>query len=291
MSQKPVSNESLLNMPYLDQVDFICDQFEQDWKANRKPDVRDYAILAAPRYRERVLRELILTERECVLYVKIDLWSFSDSAELKSTDTRPASLENGKSDTKVEPSAGARHEERLLPSHIDRYLIRRVLGEGSHGVVYEAEDVEIRKPVALKVNKLNASTGRSLEREAAIASRIEHPAIVSVLSSGQFGDHHYLVTELVRGVNLKQFTKEQAVEPNLAVEIMIQIANAMSVAHQSGVVHRDLKPSNIMVVSNQHFVNASSEPSHLSTAVNGSIASADFTIRILDSELRRATIA
>jgi serine/threonine protein kinase len=266
-------------MPYAEQVDLICDQFERDWKANRKPDAREYSELAAPLYRERVLRELILTERECVLFVKVP----STSPHKPSTsDTQPEYLDNWKSDTKVESPPSKLQRDRSIPSHIDRYLIRKVLGEGSHGIVYEAEDVEIRKCVALKVNKNLGTMNRSLEREASIASRIEHPAIVGVLNCGQFGDYSYLATEMVRGVNLKHFANGKMLDPRVASEIMIQIANAIHAAHQSGVIHRDLKPSNIMVVS----ASRTDEPfvdKHLLSSDQNDISKIEkLSIRILD---------
>lgn len=266
-------------MPYSDQVDLICDQFERDWKADRKPDAREYAELAAPQYRERVLRELILTERDCVLFVK---GPSTPTPKPSTSDTQPEYLDNWKSDTKVESLPSELPRDRSIPSHIDRYLIRKVLGEGSHGIVYEAEDVEIRKCVALKVNKNLGTMARSLEREASIASRIEHPAIVGVLHCGQFGDYSYLVTEMVRGVNLKHFANGKALNPRVASEILIQIANAIHAAHQSGVIHRDLKPSNIMVVSANRTDEPSVEKHPLSSDQNDISKIDNLSIRILD---------
>jgi serine/threonine-protein kinase len=155
-------------------------------------------------------------------------------------------------------------EDRLPGRTIDgRYRIRRRLGQGGVGAVYEAEHIEIKKQVAVKV--LHPIFGRTdefrkrFEREARSASRLSHPGCVSVLDFGRVatiepaegGDQllgtPYLVMEFVRGELLLDRIEKGKVAPHEATVIARGVLSALRHAHGLGIVHRDVKPANIML--------------------------------------------
>ncbi|HEY3359709.1 MAG TPA: serine/threonine-protein kinase, partial [Polyangia bacterium] len=135
-----------------------------------------------------------------------------------------------------------------------RYRLDAVLGVGAMGTVYEAEHVEIGRGVALKIlhpiYSRNAELVQRFRREARAASTIGHPNIVDVTDFGSTADGcAYFVMERLRGQDLKAaLAQERQMRPPRAVEIMVQVCQALQAAHEHGVIHRDLKPENIFLV-------------------------------------------
>ncbi len=130
-----------------------------------------------------------------------------------------------------------------------RYTIVREIGRGGMGVVYEAEDVALRRSVAIKVLATEMSSARSAERmrrEAQIIAGLEHPAIVPVHDVGQLPDGRiYYAMKLVRGRTLDAYAAEGHPTPEL-MRVFLRVCEAVAFAHASGIVHRDLKPQNVM---------------------------------------------
>jgi non-specific serine/threonine protein kinase len=140
----------------------------------------------------------------------------------------------------------------LLPgSRLGRYEIRSLIGAGGMGEVYLAHDGQLQRPVALKVLAANVRTDedlrKRLEYEARAASALNHPNILTVYEIGQVGEEHFIATEYVDGVTLRQ--RMMRAEPALdeTIDIATQIASALAAAEAAGLVHRDVKPDNIMV--------------------------------------------
>src|SRR5690242_18336653 len=134
------------------------------------------------------------------------------------------------------------------------YQIEAVLGEGGMGTVYRAVDTKLNRPVAVKLlseELADAAARRRFQREAQMASSLNHPHIVTVHDAGEFEDRQYLVTEYVDGGTLKDWARpQQAKAPRTwreIVELLVGVADALSVAHGAGIVHRDIKPSNILI--------------------------------------------
>jgi len=131
------------------------------------------------------------------------------------------------------------------------YAIESLLGRGAMAEVYRARGTA-GEEVALKVLEGSSAgderfRGRFL-RESQIAASIEHPHIVRTLDSGEDGGRLYLAMELVGGTDLRQQIREHGrLEPERAVEIIGQIADALDTAHRAGLVHRDVKPGNILI--------------------------------------------
>jgi len=134
-----------------------------------------------------------------------------------------------------------------------RYRLLRVIGEGAMGRVYEAEHIGIGKRVALKILHRNFSNLEEVvarfRDEARLATRIGNAHIVDVTDSGVTGDGRlYFAMEYLAGVELRAEIGRGPLSFERALRIAAQIAEALSSAHQVGVIHRDLKPENVMLV-------------------------------------------
>jgi serine/threonine protein kinase/Flp pilus assembly protein TadD len=141
--------------------------------------------------------------------------------------------------------------DRLQAALADRYRLDRELGRGGMATVYLAEDRKHRRPVAVKIlhPELAASLGSErFLREIAIAARLNHPHILTLIDSGESEGLLYYVMPYVEGESLRERLRRQGRIPLAeAVEITCQAARALGYAHQRGVVHRDIKPENLML--------------------------------------------
>ena len=133
------------------------------------------------------------------------------------------------------------------------YLILDKLGEGGMGVVYKAEDTNLRRLVAIKFIHPRAVVQTEFRerfrREAQAAAVIDHPNVCHVHELQESGDQIFIVMSFVDGCTLKDCMETTGMSPSNAVEIAIQIAQGLKAAHQKGIIHRDLKPGNIMLSS------------------------------------------
>ncbi|MCB9593494.1 MAG: serine/threonine protein kinase [Sandaracinaceae bacterium] len=135
----------------------------------------------------------------------------------------------------------------------ERYRIKRQIGEGGMGLVYEAEHVAIEKPVALKVLRDDFSSRPEVverfKQEAKSASRIGNDHIVDISDFGMTpSGASYFVMELLEGQDLAEvLEKEGTLDLERAVDIILQCCKALGAAHAKGIVHRDMKPENIFL--------------------------------------------
>ncbi len=133
-----------------------------------------------------------------------------------------------------------------------RYRVIEKIGGGGMADVYRAEDLELRRIVALKIlHKQFATDEGFLERfrrEARAAAKLNHPNIVSIYDVGQEDGVYFIVMEYVKGVTLKKLIQKDApLSTEKVVHIGMQIAKAMEFAHQHEIIHRDIKPQNVII--------------------------------------------
>jgi serine/threonine protein kinase len=141
-----------------------------------------------------------------------------------------------------------------VPRIVGHYRVIRALGEGGMGVVYEAQQDQPRRVVALKVVKpglATAETLRRFEHESDALGRLQHPGIAQIYEASTadtgFGAQPYFAMELIRGRPLDEYAREQQLGIRQRLELIARVCDALNHAHQRGVIHRDLKPGNILV--------------------------------------------
>jgi tetratricopeptide (TPR) repeat protein/tRNA A-37 threonylcarbamoyl transferase component Bud32 len=166
----------------------------------------------------------------------------------------------GHSDGTVVPAGAATN----LPPRVGRYRPLRIIGQGGMGIVYEAEQEEPRRRVALKVIRPELATAdlrRRFAHESLFLGRLQHPGIAQVYEAGTAetpdGPLPFIAMELVDGVRLNEWARgrkgtprggeETAPALHERVELMIRLCDAVHHAHQRGLIHRDLKPGNVLV--------------------------------------------
>jgi serine/threonine protein kinase len=151
------------------------------------------------------------------------------------------------------PRASAASVPASLPGkRIGKYTLRGVIGHGGSGIVYEAEQDEPSRIVALKVLRAaplaDEWAPRLFRREAEALARLQHPGIATVYEAGlQDEGSYYFAMERVEGRPITEFVRDQGLAVRRRLEIFQAVCDAVHYAHQHGVIHRDLKPSNILV--------------------------------------------
>ena len=144
-----------------------------------------------------------------------------------------------------------------VPSTIGSYRIIRLLGEGGMGAVYEAEQDQPRRRVALKVIKsawADRELLRRFELESQTLGRLHHPGIAQIYEAGAaetgFGSQPFFAMEIIHGKPLIEYAEAKHLNTRQRLALMIQICEAVEHAHQRGIIHRDLKPGNILMEEN-----------------------------------------
>ena len=145
----------------------------------------------------------------------------------------------------------ARNAQSREGQTIGHYSLRNRIGLGGMGEVYLALDHRLGRNVALKLlpTSFNDHPGWvcRFQNEARAASSIAHPNVAHVYEVGEADGQHYIAMEYIEGVTLREYLGRTRLKPLEAINITIQIAQALSAAHAAGVLHRDIKPDNIMI--------------------------------------------
>jgi serine/threonine protein kinase len=145
----------------------------------------------------------------------------------------------------TEPSPG-------VGSTLASYRVDAELGQGGMGVVYRAEDLRLRRMVALKVLRASLADDDGYRerflRESRLAASIEHAAIVPIYEAGETDGLLYIAMRFVDGVDLAELLRREGpLAPERAVTLVGQLGSALDAAHARGLIHRDVKPSNALI--------------------------------------------
>jgi tetratricopeptide (TPR) repeat protein/tRNA A-37 threonylcarbamoyl transferase component Bud32 len=168
---------------------------------------------------------------------------------------------------------------------VSHYRILEKLGEGGMGEVYLAEDMKLGRKVAIKILSQEYTTNKDrlqrFEQEAAAASNLNHPNILTIHEVGTDNGRHYIATEYIDGVTLRRKAVASHLEIPEILDIAVQVASALEEAHAAGIVHRDIKPDNIMVRRNGYVKVLDFGLAKLTETVDRSPSDAEASTRVL----------
>jgi serine/threonine-protein kinase len=143
-------------------------------------------------------------------------------------------------------------------THLGRYEVRTLLGAGGMGEVYLAQDTTLRRPVALKLLPADFTTNNEritrFKHEAYTASSLNHPNILTIYEIAVEDGHNFIATEFIEGDTLRRHMSDKRITLSDTLNIAIQTADALSAAHEAGIIHRDIKPENIMLRRRDGYV-------------------------------------
>jgi serine/threonine protein kinase len=201
----------------------------------------DAALKFAPAQREKFLNNACGNDEGLRREVEKLLASFADDSFMEQPAAKEVASVIIKSETKnLEAGECFGH-----------YEIIKQIGAGGMGEVYLAKDKKLERLVAVKILNEKFSRNESnlnrFTQEAKAASALNHPNILVIHEIGVSEEANYIVSEFIEGVTLRDRFSELPAKLSEALEILIQIANALTAAHSARIVHRDIKPENIMI--------------------------------------------
>ena len=139
----------------------------------------------------------------------------------------------------------------MIGENLGNYKITQKIGAGGQGTVYKATDQKLGRTVVVKVLPAELTVKEAnlkrFEREARLASSLDHPNICTIFDMDEANGLHFIAMQYVEGRNVRQLVNGRPLELESALRIAIQVADALSVAHARGIIHRDIKSGNIMV--------------------------------------------
>src|SRR5262249_41271523 len=140
------------------------------------------------------------------------------------------------------------HAISLVGRSINSYKILSKLGSGGMGEVFLAQDARLDRKVALKLLPETFTNNEDrrcrFQQEARTASALNHPNIITIFEIGREDSIHYIAAEYIEGETLRDHLSSNSLRLGQVLDVAIQVASALSAAHQAGIVHRDIKPEN-----------------------------------------------
>ena len=232
-----------LDAPTMELLYYLGTDFERRRQNQKAAAVYNYIAMRDPNYRDLRLRRTRVKEDPV-------------AREAPPPEKPPVPRQPTASPPPMRRSAPAPEEDPPRPARtLGRYEIERELGKGAMGVVYLGRDPKINRVVAIKAIPLAQEFGEEdlveararFFREAEMAGRLNHPAIVTVYDAGEDNGLAYIAMEYLRGQHLSYFTDSARLLPPEKVMLLVaRTAEALHYAHRQNVVHRDIKPANIM---------------------------------------------
>jgi len=142
----------------------------------------------------------------------------------------------------------------MIGSTLGNYKILEKVGEGGQGTVYRAIDSKLGRPVVIKVlpAELTAKEAnlKRFEREARLASALDHPNICTIFDLNEINGIHFIAMQYIEGRNVRQLVNGRPLSLESALSIAVQVVDALAAAHSRGIIHRDIKAGNVMVTPN-----------------------------------------
>lgn len=143
-----------------------------------------------------------------------------------------------------------------IPTDFGKYELLGELGRGGMGVVFKARQKDLDRPVAIKMILGSQLASDDLiarfHAEARAAAKLQHPHIVQVYETGSLHGLHYFAMQYVEGYSLEQWIRDERMRQEQGVRMLADIAQAVEVLHQHGILHRDLKPANVLIDAAGH---------------------------------------
>ncbi len=183
-----------------------------------------------------------------VPFTVIFLTTNSSANSSANTDTAKAAGE-ASGETLRDPNVA---HKQTAPSFLGRFELRKVLGQGAFGRVYQAYDPQLDRLLALKIPLFGDEETKKAARfqaEAKSAGRLRHPNIVPTFDSGVADGQYYIASQFIEGRVLSAVVKDDSISFEQAARWVKSLASALSYAHDMGIVHRDVKPQNVMIDS------------------------------------------
>ncbi|MEE8605535.1 MAG: serine/threonine-protein kinase [Candidatus Aminicenantaceae bacterium] len=147
-------------------------------------------------------------------------------------------------------------EESMIDRTVKHYKVDELLGKGGMGIVYRAQDLKLKRPVALKMLKTDLTANpdrlKRFLQEARAAAAITHPAIAQVYDIDTVDETTFIVMEFIEGQTVGKLIANKEMDMIGSVEIALQVAEGLAKAHKSKIIHRDIKSENIMVTRDGH---------------------------------------
>src|ERR1051325_9733845 len=139
----------------------------------------------------------------------------------------------------------------MIGSTLGNYKILEKLGEGGQGTVYKASDSKLGRTLVIKVLPAELTVREAnlkrFEREARLASALDHPNICTIFDLNEINGIHYIAMQYIEGKNVRQLVNGRPLSLESALSITLQTADALAAAHARGIIHRDIKAGNVMV--------------------------------------------
>jgi WD40 repeat protein/tRNA A-37 threonylcarbamoyl transferase component Bud32 len=250
-------------------VDAMCDRFETEWLAGRRPRIEDYLVAeGAPEYKV-LLEQLVVLDAQHrrrageVVQPSDYAGRFRgvEAAWLKQELQEAIQVGPPPLPAMTTIQAETISEFERVPDSVSDaayptvpgYEILEVLGRGGMGVVYKARDLKLKRVVALKMILSGDHAGRRerdrFKAEAEAVARLQHPNIVQIYEVGEHDGKPFLSLEYCAGGSLNQMLAGTPVAPREAAQLVQTLCGAIHAIHQAQLIHRDLKPANILLQS------------------------------------------